>query len=170
MAVANRTGLAMLARATIVALSVLAAAPASAQQLTPDAARRFVVGKLFAYNCFDGTRGMGRIYGDGSVLGTVQFQGKGPVRYARLPAGTLRVRGAAICASLRGMPFEPCFNLQQTSDHSFRGAVSGLGIAYCDFTRSSQRANLARTALRPRSLQPTQVTPPVQSAATTDAR
>jgi len=167
MTVANRAGLAMLARAAIVAMGVLVAAPAVAQQLAPDAARRFVVGKLFAYNCFEGTRGVGRIYGDGSVVGTIQFQGKGPVRYARLPAGTLRVKSGAVCAALRGMPFQPCFSLQQTSNHSFRGAVSGLGIAYCDFTRSSHRANLARSTLRPRSLQPPQ---PVQSTASADGR
>ena len=31
--------------------------------------------------------------------------------------------------------FEPCFNLVRLDDRSFRGAVSGLGFAYCDFTR-----------------------------------
>ena len=36
---------------------------------------------------------------------------------------------------VQGMPFQPCFNLQKTSDKSFRGSVSGLGFAYCDFTR-----------------------------------
>ena len=40
-----------------------------------------------------------------------------------------------MCASLKGMPFEPCFNLDKTNDQSFRGSVSGLGFAYCDFTR-----------------------------------
>ena len=33
------------------------------------------------------------------------------------------------------MPFEPCFKLNRTSDHSFRGSVLGVGFAYCDFTR-----------------------------------
>ena len=33
------------------------------------------------------------------------------------------------------MPFEPCFNLDKTNDKSFRGSVSGMGFAYCDFTR-----------------------------------
>jgi hypothetical protein len=31
------------------------------------------------------------------------------------------------------MPFEPCFHLEKTDDHSFRG--SWMGFAYCDFTR-----------------------------------
>src|SRR6476620_8759478 len=53
----------------------------------------------------------------------------------RFVAGTLRVRGESVCASLQGIPFEPCFNLDKTNDQSFRGSVSGFGFAYCDFTR-----------------------------------
>src|SRR5262245_2184493 len=49
--------------------------------------------------------------------------------------GWLRVRGEAVCASLRGMLFEPCFHFEKTDDRSFRGSLSGLGFAYCDFTR-----------------------------------
>src|SRR5215510_11151706 len=84
--------------------------------LSPDAARRFVAGKLFAFNCFDGSRGAGRIYGDGSVIGTIQFRGAGPERTVALPAGTLRVKGEAVCASLQGMPFEPCFQIDKTDE------------------------------------------------------
>jgi hypothetical protein len=51
------------------------------------------------------------------------------------------------------MPFQPCFNLQKTSHVSFRGAVSGLGFAYCDFSRRSARADLARSPLRLRRMQ-----------------
>jgi hypothetical protein len=32
----------------------------------------------------------------------------------------------------------------RTSSYSFRGAVSGLGFAYCDFSRGSARAELSR--------------------------
>src|SRR5215469_8527755 len=123
----------MIARLAVVVATLLAASLACAETLSPDAARRFVAGKLFAFNCFDGSRGAGRIYGDGSVIGTIQFRGSGPVRSIWLPAGTLRARGEAICASLKGMPFEPCFTLHRTSEQSFRGSVSGFGIAYCDF-------------------------------------
>jgi hypothetical protein len=42
---------------------------------------------LFAFNCFDGSRGAGRIHGDGSVIGTIQFRGAGPARMVSLPAG-----------------------------------------------------------------------------------
>src|ERR1700756_5861068 len=105
----NGTGFGMVTRLTMVALILLAASSACAESLTPDAARRFVAGKLFAFNCFDGSRGAGRIYGDGSVIGTIQFRGAGPVRAVWLPAGTLRDRGGAGCAGPEGMPFEPCF-------------------------------------------------------------
>jgi hypothetical protein len=139
----------MLTRLTMVVLILLAAGSACAESLTPEAARRFVSGKLFAFNCFDGSRGAGRIYGDGSVIGTIQFRGAGPTRTVALPAGTLRVRGEAVCASLQGMPFEPCFLIEKTDDHSFRG--SWMGFAYCDFTR---RTNIAAMSPRRHSSEP----------------
>jgi hypothetical protein len=136
-------GIGMITRFAIVASALLVAAPALAEPMSAEAARRFVAGKLFAFNCFDGSRGAGRIYGDGSVIGTIQLGGNGPVRGIWLPAGTLRVKGEAICASLKGMPIEPCFNLTRTDDRSFRGAVSGLGFAYCDFTRRTSVAGIS---------------------------
>ena len=36
-------------------------APALGGMMNADEARRFVVGKVFAFTCFDGTRGAGRI-------------------------------------------------------------------------------------------------------------
>ena len=99
---------------------------------------------MFSYTCFEGTRGQGRVHADGSVVGSIQFQGEGPMRYAALPAGTLRVKGESVCASLRGLPIEPCFNLERISDNSFRGSVSGLGFAYCEFTRNQGRAHVIR--------------------------
>jgi hypothetical protein len=133
----------ILARLAIVVAALVAAVPVSAQTMNADAARRFVVGKLFAFNCFDGSRGVGRIYGDGSVIGTMQYRGSGPTRSVWMPAGTLKVKGEAVCAALKGMPFEPCFTLTRTSEHSFRGAVSGFGFAYCDFTRRSAVASVS---------------------------
>ena len=131
----------MVTRLAMVVLTLLAAGPACAESLTPDAARRFVAGKLFAFNCFDGSRGAGRIYGDGSVIGTIQFRGAGPARTVSLPAGTLRVRGEAVCASLQGMAFEPCFYLEKTTERSFRG--SWMGFAYCDFTQRMSVAGMS---------------------------
>ena len=54
------------------------------------------------------------------------------------------IKGDRYCASVRGVPFEPCFNVDRTSQISFRGSVSGLGFAYCDFSRGSARAELGR--------------------------
>jgi hypothetical protein len=107
------------------------------EALKATAARAFVAGKLFSFRCFDGTYGAGRIFNDGSVVGRIRFGGNGLLRFVRLPEGTLYQRGEQICASLRGMPFSPCFNLTQTSDRSFRGALAGfgLGFMYCDFNR-----------------------------------
>jgi hypothetical protein len=137
----------MFIRSMSVTLGLLAAGAAVAEPMNAEMARRFVVGKFFAYTCFDGTRGSGRINGDGSVVGTIQMRG-GPVRYTTLPPGTLRVKGEAVCASLRGMPFEPCFNLNKTDSQSFRGSVSGMGFAFCDFTRRHTRPSTVRTTWR----------------------
>jgi hypothetical protein len=124
----------MIAQYAIVIVTLLAAAQALAESLNADAARRFVMGELFAFNCFDGSRGAGRIYGDGSVIGTIQVHGSGPVQSVWLPAGTVKVKGEAVCASLDRILIAPCFNLNKMDDRSFRSSVSGLDFAYCDFT------------------------------------
>jgi hypothetical protein len=127
-------------------VGLLAAVPAIAGEMSGDEARRFVIGKMFSYTCFEGTRGQGRVHSDGSVIGSIQIRGEGPVRYAALPPGTLRVKGEAVCASLRGLPVEPCFNLERIDTNSFRGSVSGLGFAYCEFTRNQSRPHLVRSS------------------------
>ena len=129
-------------RLALVLAALVCAVPASAEEMRADEARHFIAGKHFAYNCFDGTNGNGRIYADGSVAGYVQPGGQGPRRYVVLPTGTLRTNGDRFCASVRGLPFEPCFNLDRTSQVSFRGSISGLGFAYCNFVRRATRADL----------------------------
>jgi hypothetical protein len=136
----------------LVVAGLLCTIPAKAEQMQAEQARQFVAGKHFAYSCFDGTTGNGRIYADGSVAGYIQVGGTGPRRFVVLPSGTLQVKGDRYCASLRGLPFEPCFNVDRTSQVSFRGAVSGLGFAYCDFTRRSTRADLYRQPMRTRDV------------------
>jgi hypothetical protein len=126
----------MIARAAMLIASLLATAPAMAQSMSPDAARRFVIGKQFSFTCVDGSRGLGEIHDDGSVIGAFQMNGSGPVRSISLSPGTLKVKGDVVCASLRGLSFEPCFNLSRTGEQSFRGAVAGLdSIAHCEFVR-----------------------------------
>jgi hypothetical protein len=127
-----------------IALAALASAtPAAADDLKADEARHFIAGRQFSYQCFEGTSGRGRINADGSVAGYISLRGNQAPRFVMLPAGTLRVRGDQYCASVRGLPFEPCFHLSRTSPYSFRGAVSGLGFAYCNFNRRSARADMA---------------------------
>ena len=129
-------------RMALVVAGLACAIPAKAEEMRAGEARQFIAGKHFAYNCFDGTTGNGRIYADGPVAGYIQPGGSGPRRYVVLPTGTLRPNGDRYCASLRGIPFEPCFNLDRTSQVSFRGSVSGLGFAYCNFTRRASRGDL----------------------------
>jgi hypothetical protein len=141
-------------RGVVVAFGVLAAVPAVAGEMSAGEARRFVIGKMFSYNCFEGTRGAGRVFADGSVVGTIQIRGDGPVRNAWLPAGTIKVKEERVCASMKGMPVEPCFNLERISDTSFRGSVSGLGFASCEFTR--HRGRVTFTSNEPMSISPDQ--------------
>jgi hypothetical protein len=138
----------ILARFAMVLAGLLAAWPAGAGDMRTEEARRFIAGKLYSFRCFEGTAGAGRIHHDGSVVGVIRFGGAGALRYVNLPAGTLRVKGESWCAALKGISFEPCFNLEKTDEYSFRGSVSGLGFAYCDFTRRA-RSDFIRTSSSP---------------------
>ena len=144
----------MLARLVLGAVTAGAmVVPALAGMMNADEARKFVAGKVFAFNCFDGSRGTGRVLDDLGAAGSIQFSGAGPVRHVRLPGNTLQIRGQAVCASIKGLPFEPCFNLDKRDDRSFRGSVSGMGFAYCDFRhQGAQQMLMARSVARPRSL------------------
>jgi hypothetical protein len=148
----------MLARLVLGAVAAGAMiVPALAGSMNADEARRFVSGKVFAFTCFDGTRGAGRILDDMGATGSIQFSGSGPIRHLRLPGNTLQVRGQSVCASLRGLPFEPCFNLDKRDERTFRGSVSGMGFAYCDFHhQGAQQMLMARAVARPRSLHPSE--------------
>jgi len=153
----------MLARFVLGAVVAGAAiAPALAGPMSAEEARRFVSGKVFAFTCFDGTRGAGRILDDMGAAGAVQFNGSGPVRHLRLPGNTLQIRGQAVCASLRGLPFEPCFNLDKLDERSFRGSVSGMSFAYCDFRhQGAAQMLMARAVARPHSMQRMEQTGPM---------
>jgi hypothetical protein len=132
--------------------------------MTADEARRFVAGKVFVFTCFDGTRGAGRILDDMGAAGAVQFSGGGPVRHLRLPGNTLQIRGQAVCASIKGIPFEPCFNLDKKDERNFRGSVSGMGFAYCDFHhQGAAQMLMARAVARPRSLHRPEQTGPIDA-------
>jgi hypothetical protein len=143
----------MLGRCIIVVAGLVAAVPAWAGELKPEEAKRFIAGKYFSYTCFEGTTGAGRINADGSVVGTIQVRGAASGHLVALPTGTIRVQPDSICASLRGMLFQPCFTIEQTDARSFRGSIAGLGFAYCDFTRRNPKLEISgdRPA-RPRPL------------------
>ena len=79
----------------------------------------------------------------------LRIQGSGPVRFMRMPAGTLFAKGETVCSHVKGAFFNPCFNLNKTSEKSFRGAVSGFGFAYCDFTHGRGREMIAAIGASP---------------------
>jgi hypothetical protein len=133
------------------AAGVLAASAAGAGEMRTDEAKRFIAGKLYSFRCFEGTAGTGRIQHDGSVVGIVRFGGAGAMRYVNLPPGTLRVKGQNWCASLKGVSFEPCFDLVKVDEYSFRGSVTGLGFASCSFTRRARTDFIRTSASRPKA-------------------
>ena len=162
----------MLARLVLGAVTAGAMiVPALAGMMNADEARKFVAGKVFAFTCFDGTRGAGRVLDDLGAAGSIQFSGSGPLHRVRLPGNTLQIRGQAVCASIRGLPFEPCFNLDKRDDRSFRGSVSGMGFAYCDFRHQGggHQMLMARSVARPRSLRSSEARP-VDARAEVSAR
>jgi hypothetical protein len=140
----------MVLRAAVVFGSLLAVTPVLAEPLNADAARRFVAGKLFSFTCFEGSTGSGRIFNDGSVAGVVRMRGNGNTRFMHLPPGTLYPKGETICSNVRGAFFNPCFDLTKTGGNSFRGAVSGFGFAYCEFTRRG-RGETVQASIAPTS-------------------
>jgi hypothetical protein len=138
----SRVAISMRVPAAMLCAQALVASSAVSEELGPDEARAFVLGKLFAYSCFDGTAGMGRIFPEGSVVGTITPGGSGEAKFAALPAGTVKADGNSICAHLPGSPIEPCFKVQRLDDQSFRGSIAGLAFAYCDFYQRSSRTQL----------------------------
>ena len=88
--------------ACIFGAGLSAAVSSVAEELGPEQARAFVVGKLFSYTCFEGTAGVGRIFADGSVVGTIRIARAGPVRFAACRPAPSRSDGASMCAHLPG--------------------------------------------------------------------
>jgi len=138
---------------------------ARAETLTAEAAQRFVMGRTFSYSCYEGTVGAGRILKDGSVAGTIQMRGKGRTRHVTLPAGTILVRGETVCAKVKGLVFQPCFDLEKTSSNSFRGNLAGAGRMWCEFKRGgSGRTRLAQQGAEPAPKSARTDTSPIASA------
>jgi hypothetical protein len=135
-------------RQVLVLAALAFALPAQAGEMRPEEAKAFVAGKVFAYSCFEGTTGVGRINADGSVTGNIQVRGSGPSHYVTLPPNTIRVASSGICASVKGMPFQPCFDVVKIDNNRFRGSLSGFGFAYCDFVRRDSRQHVAQSGER----------------------
>jgi hypothetical protein len=140
-------GFIMLMRQVLVLAALAFALPAEAGEMRPEEAKAFVAGKVFAYSCFEGTTGAGRINADGSVVGTIRVRGTGPSHNVSLPPNTIRV-GSGVCASVQGMPFQPCFDVVKIDNNRFRGSLSGFGFAYCDFVKRDSRQHVAQSGER----------------------
>src|SRR5262249_16666143 len=130
-------------------VGLVMALPAVAGEMTASEGRNFVTEKLFSYSCFDGTRGGARVHLDGSVDGSIKVRGAGQTELGTMPAPTPRVDGERVCGSLPDSIMQPCFYLERMSADTFRGSISGLSFAYCDFTRFEERVVRGRRQHRP---------------------
>jgi hypothetical protein len=149
----------MCIRVAVLLATLCLAQPSTAETLKPEAVRDFVAGKLFGFSCFEGTRGSGRIYSDGSLAGAVQIRGTGEARYVTLPAGTLLVNGESYCASIPGLTYQPCFEVERLNRQEFRGSLLGVRWAFCEFTRGSEGAIATRSVRGAKSSKPLVLTP-----------
>ena len=122
---------------SLLASALMVPEVAAAESMTMEEARAFVVGRVFAFHCFGGADGPGQASSDGSVAGTISLRQR-PPRYVRLPANTLRSRGGAVCGFVKGMNFEPCFDVVKTGPSSFRGTLAGVATMWCDFVSNGQ--------------------------------
>ena len=123
----------MSTRIAIVLAGLVTAVPAQAAEMKADEARRFIIGKLFSYTAFYGTSGAGRVYADGSVIGTIR-NGRGGVRFMAGDAGRhaesegrRRVRQ---CARHAVRALSSAWTSQPVS---FRGSLGAFGIAVLPF-------------------------------------
>ena len=74
-----------------------------------------------------------------------------------------------MCAHLSGMIMQPCFRVEKIDYRRFRGSISGLGFAYCDFYQHNARAEMisrgpeSRTHIT-RRMRPSAAAPPEPAA------
>ncbi len=144
----------MLRTAMAIAATAAAVSTAGAQVLNAEASRDFIAGKFFYYKCFDGTTGAGRIFNDGSAIGTLKSSNRAQVRNVALPVGTISVKNDRFCASLKGLYFEPCFTVTKTGPNSFRGSINGMSFMSCEFTGSPRTVIASSAATTPRKRGP----------------
>ncbi len=133
----------MLVRVAVVCACIgrglLGAGLAAAEELGPEQARAFVVGKLFSYTCFEGTAGVGRIFPDGSVVGTIRIRGEGQTRFAALAGRHDQGRRTSMCAHLPGLPITPASRCR----NSTTGASAARSPAWASPIATSTSATRA---------------------------
>ena len=76
----------MVARHAVVVVTLLSFSPALAENLDAEAARRFIVGKLFAFTCADGSRGVARVYDSSKIFRSASILGPKTVLMSRCTA------------------------------------------------------------------------------------
>ena len=72
-------------------------------------------------------------------MATIQVSGSGPSRTLGFPPGTLKVKGEAVYATLKGLSFEPCFNLNRTGEQSAYRARGLRVLRFCAARELRQR-------------------------------
>lgn len=122
----------MSTRLAVFGAFMLAATSTAAEELGPREAWAFIVEKPFTLTCSDGTVGAGRILPDGSVVGQIRVGAVGEMQSGTLPAGTVRVSDAGMCAYFPGLPVQPCLKVKKIDRRRFHASFSLLGACEID--------------------------------------
>ena len=144
----------MLARFVLGAVTAGAVmAPALAGQMNADEARKFVAGKVFAFTCFDGTRGAGRI--STTWAPRARCSSAAPVRCVTCGCPAIRFRSAARPSARRSRAFRSSpasISTRQTSAASAARSRAWASPIAISVIRARAQMLMARAVARPRSL------------------
>src|SRR5258708_638253 len=116
-------------------------APALAgQMMNADEARRFVTGKVFAFTCFDGTRGAGRVFEDGGAAGGAIFRLRSGAPHA--PSRQYAPGPRPVCLRLdQGPPVRAVLQPRQARRAQLPRIGLGHGLRLLRFPSSGRRAD-----------------------------
>jgi hypothetical protein len=122
----------MLVRTLAVVAIYILFTPAFAEQLAPEEATQFILGKKWIYNCVEGTKGSGTFNLDGSA--TADFESLGFRHSMKFPSGTLHTENGSLC-----MPpifgHDVCFKINKIDTKHWVGSSSLPLTSWfkCDF-------------------------------------
>ena len=106
--------------------------PAFAQDLTPEQATQFILGKKWFFTCVDGTKGSGTFNRNGSA--TTDFRSRGITNTRKFPAGSIHPGSGSLCMpAIFGL--DVCFKVHKIDTEHWVGSSAFVLTSWfkCDF-------------------------------------